>query len=55
MSSKDQLNWIKANNLNMKYELYPTTNHDTALNLGCDYGLYFLNYLKLKFIIKKTR
>ena len=53
--SKDQLPQIKAKNLYMEPTLLATPNHDTISNLGCVYGVWFLNILEAKIIIKKIQ
>ena len=38
--SKDQLTWINVGILYMQPKLLTTVNHDTMLNLGCDYEMF---------------
>ena len=40
---KDQLTRTKVGNLYMKPRLLNAENHDSILNLGCDYGVCFWN------------
>ena len=50
--SKDESTRIKAGILYMKPKLLTAANHDTMLNLGCDYEVCFLNTLKARIVHK---
>ena len=45
---------MKASILYVKPKFMTTKNHDTMLNIDCDYGVYFFNIPKDRIVQKKV-